>query len=280
MDLDEWELLPRDGFLDYHEDGEKKYVASNKRSSNTNTLFDMNYFMCPSSPPRKLRGVPNQVVPLTIQLEPITTPTAAPTPSLAAKGCSKEEQEYGMSREVTKVPIDMTVVVPSLIMPKVKDPDYVGSRDQEADQDSVSQVFFKKLKESEFVDMKLDSPKSPTRIFLPPQIDAASFNFEDNSEALEAAKIPSPRIKNMENESAKHQQVIWEENSGAANLWKWSLTGIGAICSFGVAAATICILIFGSHQKSMKQQENQKLRFQIYSDDKASPTSNHCSSHI
>ncbi|KAL2538013.1 Uncharacterized protein Fot_19404 [Forsythia ovata] len=35
----------------------------------------------------------------------------------------------------------------------------------------------------------------------------------------------------------------------------------------GVAAATVCIVVFGTRQKS-KQQQNQKLQFQIYTNDK------------
>ncbi|KAL2531039.1 Malic enzyme [Forsythia ovata] len=38
-------------------------------------------------------------------------------------------------------------------------------------------------------------------------------------------------------------------------------------CSFGVAAATVCIVVFGTRQKS-KQQQKQKLQFQIYTKDK------------
>ncbi|KAL2559103.1 Uncharacterized protein Fot_03842 [Forsythia ovata] len=38
-------------------------------------------------------------------------------------------------------------------------------------------------------------------------------------------------------------------------------------CSIGVAVATVCIVVFGTRQKS-KQQQNQKLQFQIYTKDK------------
>ncbi|CAH9138460.1 unnamed protein product [Cuscuta epithymum] len=46
---------------------------------------------------------------------------------------------------------------------------------------------------------------------------------------------------------------------GLINKWNW---GFGAIFSFGVAAAAVCITLVGSGRP------NQKLRFQIYSDDK------------
>ncbi|KAF2306922.1 hypothetical protein GH714_022536 [Hevea brasiliensis] len=245
MDLEEWEILPHGGFLDYHEDGEKKNFAASKRSSNSKSVFDMNYFVCPSSPPRNTRMVPNQLVPVPFQLEPTRITT-------------------GKDQEDKSKAIDIRVM-PSVIMPEVKGPDIAS---KEADQDPVSQVFFKKMKENEFVDMKMDSPKSPTsKSFVPPQIDAGKFNFEDKGETLET-KISFPRIKN-EKEIVEVEEINWEENNGGLNLWKWSLNGIGAICSFGVAAATVCIIIFGSQQRNkQQQQQNQKLRFQIFSDDK------------
>ena len=92
-----------------------------------------------------------------------------------------------------------------------------------------------------------------------------------NGDQAKEAKISSPRtprIKKDQENVVKEEIVNWEENNGGINLWKWSLSGIGAICSFGVAAATICIIIFGSHQRSKQRQQNQKLRFQIYTDDK------------
>uniref|UniRef100_A0A2P2MTE1 DUF6821 domain-containing protein n=1 Tax=Rhizophora mucronata TaxID=61149 RepID=A0A2P2MTE1_RHIMU len=252
MDLDEWEILPDEGFLDYHEDAEKKIIVTSRRSSNTKTVFNMDYFMCPSSPPKKSRAVPNQLVPVPIQLETADT--------------TGKEQEEKLLQEVTKVPIDISEVPPA-IMPKVKDA-ILGSK--EADQDSVSQVFFKKMNENEFVDMKMDSPKSGTKAFLPPQIDAAAgtFKFDGKSEVLDN-KVSSPRFKNEKEVAKEEDKAIWEENTGGLNLWKWSFTGFGAICSFGVAAAaTICIMILGGHQKSKQQHQNPNFRFQIYTDDK------------
>ncbi|OAY44379.1 uncharacterized protein LOC110621397 [Manihot esculenta] len=243
MDIEEWEILPHGGFLDYPEDGEKKSSSASNRSSNSKSGFNMNYFVCPSSPPRNSSVVPNQLVPVPFQLETTRITT-------------------GDRQEDKSKPIDIRVM-PSVIMPEAKGPDIAP---KEADQDPVSQVFFKKMKENEFVDMKMDSPKSPTtKSFVPPQIDASKFDFEDKGDTLEA-KISSPRIK-IEKEIKEVEEIHWEENNGGLNLWKWSLNGIGAICSFGVAAATVCIIIFGSHQRN-KQQQNQKLRFQIYNEDK------------
>ncbi|XP_075638288.1 uncharacterized protein LOC142610369 [Castanea sativa] len=256
MDLDEWEFLPDDdGFLDFHDDGDKKNFLG-KRNSDPKTVFNMNYFICPSPTPRKIiepprnSGLPSQLVPVPIHLEP---------PS----GKARDDDEQQLVKQITKVPIEISVLPSASITEKINH--------MEADQDSVSQVFFK-MKENEFVDMKMDSPKSGARGFLP-QID--TFQFEDKGEALEGMSMTSPRMKvekdmvlgkkSIMDCDANIEEVNWDESNGRLNIWKWSLTGIGAICSFGVAAATICILFFGTQQTN---KHNQKLRFQIYTDDK------------
>ncbi|KAJ7976386.1 Transmembrane protein [Quillaja saponaria] len=252
MDLEEeWEFLPDDGFLDFHEDGEKKILLG-KRNSNSKSVLNMNYFICPSPNSRKITEspensrVPNQLVPVPIRLD---------------LNIGKAQDPDGdLVKEIAKDPIEVTAVVQS---EKNKAPNLAA---MEADQDTVSQVFFKKMKENEFVDMKMDSPpKSPTRGVLP-QIDTGSFHFEDKGETLESKS--SPRMKSEKMDCENKEEDNWEESDGGLNLWKWSFTGIGAICSFGVAAATICILFFGSHQRNKQIQQNQKLRFQIYTDDK------------
>jgi hypothetical protein len=263
MDLDEWEYLPDDAFLDFHEDGEKRNF-SGKRNSDPKTVFNMNYFICPSpnsgkfiEPPRNSR-LPSQVVPLPIDWEPTS----------CSVGKARDDD---LVKGITKVPIEISVLPSAVISENIKA--------MEADQDTVSQVFFKKMKENEFVDMKMDSPKSGARGFLS-QIETGTFQFEDNGEALESKTSPRMKIEkemvmskkssiDMDCDGSK-EEITWEETSGRLNIWKWSLTGIGAICSFGVAAATICIIFFGSHQRNKHHQQNQKLRFQIYADDKVS----------
>lgn len=203
MDIEDWEVLPHGGFIDYHEGEENKYSTN----SNPKSKFNMNYFVCPSSPPRMLIQ-PNRVVPVPFQLEPT----------------SKIE------------------VLPSM------GPD-LGSK--EPDQDPISQVFFKKLKENElFVDMKMDSPKSPKKGLI---VDAGKFDFQDLD-----TKICSPRIKNQRVDEEE------EEEEKGLNLWKWSLSGIGAIWSFGFAAATVCVIVFGSQQRVKLHDHKHK----IYADDK------------
>ena len=256
MDVDEWEFLPDSGYLDFNEEGDKK-IFLGKRNLESKSDFDMDYF-CPSppssrkitEPPRSPRFHNNQLLPVPILLEP------------------------RIGKDITKNhPMEVTTVVaPSAATEKIKASDAGAS--VASDHDTVSQVFFK-IKENEFVDMKMDSPRSSSRGLLPPA-DTGALKFEDKGEAMEM--ITSPRMKiekdvvSMDcDEEEDSEDSTWEEgNTGGFNFWKWGLTGVGAICSFGVAAATICILFFGGHQKRNKLQQDQKIRFQIYTDDKVS----------
>ncbi|XP_041023955.1 uncharacterized protein LOC121264723 [Juglans microcarpa x Juglans regia] len=249
MDLDEWEYLPDDGYL-----GEKKTFWG-KPSSDSKTVFNMNYFLCPSPNSMKITeppGLPGQVVEVPIHLEPTS-------------GIGKAPQDGEPVKDITKVPIESSVMRPVVILER---PNVPNTGVMEADEDVVSHVFFK-MKENEFVDMKKDSPMSSCRGFMP-QIDTSTFQFEDKlGESLES-KTTSPRTE-AENRDCcdSNKKVTWEESgSGSLNIWKWSFTGIGAICSFGVAAATICILFLGSHQRNKQHQESQKFRFRIHTDGK------------
>lgn len=193
LNLDEWDFLSDDGFLDFSEDSH----THNKLFLSKPHVFDADYFTPKGvESPRNLR-LPDQLLPVPIPIQ-----------------------------------------VPSVTLQK--------NADVEADQDSVSQVFFKK-KENEFVDMKMDSPKSGG----------------SRGEALEI--MTSPRIKENHDSTWEHIKDDDDDDDGF-NLWKWGFTGIGAICSFGVAAATVCILFFGSQHRN-KLNHNHKIRFQIYADD-------------
>ncbi|KAM3288524.1 putative protein isoform X1 [Capsicum chacoense] len=171
------------------------------------------------------KRVPNQVViPILIQQEPsIEKP---------------QEDEEVIKEVITKVPVEEATLV------------------QQDEEDKVSQVFFKKMKESEFENMKLDSPKLSNKTTTVSQIDSMNFPYEDKVETLEVEK----------GSVIKKRDVNEEKNNGGINLWNWRLTGVGAICSFGIAAVaaavTICIFI-GNHKK----QKQHKLKFQL-SDDK------------
>ncbi|KAJ4873698.1 Uncharacterized protein Rs2_44586 [Raphanus sativus] len=115
-------------------------------------------------------------------------------------------------------------------------------------------VSFKKTKETEFADMKVDPP---ARITSPVSL-------------IDAAK-PSDSEGSDDVREKKEDDDVRSDHGGGekANLWKIGLNGIGAICSFGVAAAaaTVCVLFLGHNDIKVCKNKNHKLRFQIYSDD-------------
>ncbi|KAI6697048.1 hypothetical protein NL676_017167 [Syzygium grande] len=251
MDLDEWELLPVDSYLDFNE-GDKIFSRRHSPTPDQKSVFNMDYFRCPSPNPK----APSRVVPVPIQFDP-------PAP------------DERLMREIIKVPVE--IKLPSLITEKMIEPPDDGKAVglEEADQDMVSQVFFKKMTEPEFADMKMDSPRSGTRGIVVPQIDAAAFQGEA---VLDSSCSPRKRhevtardvvgvTKKQQGSDSDAEEAAWDENRGGLNIWKWGFTGIGALCSFGVAAATVCIIILGS-QRTKQSQRNQKHRFQIYPDDK------------
>ncbi|CAL5079089.1 unnamed protein product [Urochloa decumbens] len=49
---------------------------------------------------------------------------------------------------------------------------------------------------------------------------------------------------------------------------KLKVNGIGALCSFGVAAATVCIFLIGGRVQHHHRQQQQKIQLQFYGDDK------------
>ncbi|PIA59960.1 hypothetical protein AQUCO_00400676v1 [Aquilegia coerulea] len=134
------------------------------------------------------------------------------------------------------------------------------------DQEMISQhVFFNnKLKETQFVDIKMDSPKSTAGRGSWNQIETSSIQFDSKKEDHEEKK----EDKHCLESNTKEEIMNWKKNGCGFNIWRWRLSGIGAICSIGMAAATICIFIIGSQQKHKHHQQNHKLSFQIYTDDK------------
>ncbi|KAA8516270.1 hypothetical protein F0562_016563 [Nyssa sinensis] len=241
MDLQEWELLPDH---EIHDDGGEN-IFSRKYGTDQKILFKTDYFICPSPNSQKKfvesSSVENSIVPNQLLV-------AVPT---------QLESTTGKLSVPVEINMEPSVITENIKVPNIRVP--------ESDQDMVSQIFFKKMKKNEFVDMKMDSPKSGSKGIIP-QIDAGTFQFEDKREAMEVEKELVSKTSKLDSEMK--QEAKWEEKSGGLNIWKWSSTGIGAICSFGVAAATICIFIMGNSQRNKHHQQNQKLRFQIYTDDK------------
>ncbi|GAA0147183.1 hypothetical protein LIER_36469 [Lithospermum erythrorhizon] len=248
MDFEGWEILPEDGYLEIQYDGGKK-IFSRKYGDGPNNLYNNNYFICPSQdcsefiePTEKSRSrVPNQLLPVPIQLSP-----------------SNDEQVVKdiIIDNSSSTSLEKIKVVPDSGIPL------------EGDHDLVSQVFFKKMVENKSVDMKMDSPKSNNK-GLVPQFENKANTMKE--EALEG-NISLPKSENEKTIEIKKNmgdEATWRQDSGGLNIWKWSLNGFGAICSFGVVAASICIIILGRRKQNKQlHQQNQKLQFHIFAEDK------------
>lgn len=239
MDFDEWVYISDDAFLEIQDDEGQRFFSRTYVKDSSKRILS-NYFEPSSSKPQKfvettnIPRLPKQLVPLPIEFQPNI----------------QETPDQEQVKQVIIQDTNETHLVPNVITEEIKSPATL-----KVDQDFLPQVFFKKMKENDFViDMKMDSPKSGSRGVVP-QIEANKFQFEDT--------IDDQTVETMAEQDQKDNGV---------NMWKWRLTSIGAICSFGVAAAaTICIIILGNGQQQRKHQLNrQKLQFQIYADDKVS----------
>lgn len=241
MDLEDWELLPKRNYkgldldLDHDEDHDE---AAMKMMRNTGKSFDMDYFICPTQDSvektelhRRSSVVPTQLLQIPITWEPVST-------------------------------VDDTG------HKKSPDPDF-----SELLTDSVPspRITFKTTKEDEFADMKIDLPARFTSPL--PQNGEKHSDSEGGLGGEYYHEIMGSEVDEGSDLKRK-KEVDWDEDKSIGgerlNLWKTGLNGIGAICSFGVAAAaaTICVFFLG-HSNNIQgcRNKNQILRFQIYSDD-------------
>ena len=98
--------------------------------------------------------------------------------------------------------------------------------------------------------------------------------FHQSPDAKEAATDEDKFAQEDEEEDMKKE----DSNDDKArppqcvvfSVGKLKVNGIGALCSFGVAAATVCIFLIGGRlQHHHRQQEQQqKIQLQFYGDDK------------
>lgn len=51
------------------------------------------------------------------------------------------------------------------------------------------------------------------------------------------------------------------------SVGKLKVNGVGALCSFGVAAATLCILVLGGRPQQQRKVQDHKSQFQMYAHD-------------
>lgn len=238
MDLEDegWVNIPYDGLLEVHDDGGKKFF-SRKFVRSPKNLFKMDYFDSSKKS--------EEFVDSSLEDDPRSPKKLIPFP-IHIDDHPVIVDHHEEVKEITKLPI--------LINEEL-------NCAPESDQDQIFQVFFKK--ENEFVEMKLDSPRSGSRRISSPYIETDMFQFEDKSDDDDDMfNVSSPSKVVIDDVDEK---VIKGEENERLNIWKWSLNGIGAFFSLGMAAATICIILFGNGQR---HKQNQKIRIQLYSDDK------------
>ncbi|KAJ0261141.1 Transmembrane protein [Hirschfeldia incana] len=220
MDLEDWELLPKDPYKGL--DHEEYHDAAMMITRDTEKSLDMDYFICPTQDSVgktefHRRVVPTQLLQVPVTWEPVST---------------------------------------------------VEDTDIKKNQDSVlsPRITFKTAKENKLVDMKIDLAEKFTSA-LPQKdekhsVSGGEYHDEMRKEVEEVGDLRSKK------------EVEWEEDENISgeklNMWKMGLHGIGAICSFGVAAAaaTFCVFFLGHNNSTHGcRNKNQILRFQIYSDD-------------
>lgn len=227
MDLDEWELLPSNGFtIDLHENGEKRnhHVNVSPSSNPNNSLIDMDYFQKFTDLPQRSNKICDSRV---VSVLPIK-----------------------FDHEIGDIPVEEKEIL-----------------EDQTSKETISQVFFKKLKgKNEFVDMKMDSPKSINKGFVP-QVDVGTYQFEERDGGFEEEE--REKDSNLKEEEEEEEEVDWEDdNNGGLNVWKWAMNGFGALFSFGFAAVTVSLIVLGNRHKEKHSHKTQELHFQLYSHDK------------
>ncbi|CAJ1921965.1 unnamed protein product, partial [Sphenostylis stenocarpa] len=244
MDTNDWVVLSDDSLFDVNEDCAEKQIYLGKRNLNSKGVFDVDdYYFCTSPKFKKTSEASRNFHPRVIR-------EVAHIPIQLESRIGKAPDE-GLVEENTKDHVEVTLVPSPITSEKIKEV-VLG-----AGKDTVPQLF-SKIRE-------IESPKSVGRgLFISPDIGA--LKFEDiGGEAHEI--MVSPRVKIERDRTIMDADKEVEDCSDGFNFWKWSLNGVGAICSFGVAAATICVLFFGSQQRN-KFHRDQRIRFQVYTDDK------------
>lgn len=170
-------------------------------------IVDVNYFICPSLP----------------LMDRKLSPSSSDPPA-----------EEAQKKELVEEFKDIAVVLPAAI---AVDPHR---------HDVVSQVFFKKLMDNEFVDMKVESPRGATLTHLEPE----------------------GKEEEEEKEEAEAEDDRKGDGCEPMNTWNRRLVGVGAFCSLGAAAAATAFMFVLGGRHLQSQQPSHRIQFCIYSDDK------------
>ncbi|KAL4353191.1 hypothetical protein GQ457_06G023980 [Hibiscus cannabinus] len=124
---------------------------------------------------------------------------------------------------------------------EIKEPD-IGSVEADDKKEVETQQVSFVIKPGDIDNESADSPNSKIVV---PQID-------EKIRVLEG-------IENGEEEEEEEEDTKWEGNPGGISFWNRRLSGVGAILSFGfAAAATFCVIVLANQQRNRQQQEDQK----------------------
>ncbi|KAK8712194.1 hypothetical protein V6N13_147441 [Hibiscus sabdariffa] len=158
---------------------------------------------------------------------------------------TKQDSEAKTTNSDTELVFVTDYFNPSSENEEIKEPDIGSVEADDKKEVETQQVSF--IKPGGIDNESADSPNSKIDV---PQID-------EKIRVLEG-------IENGEEE----EDTKWEGNSGGISFWNRRLSGVGAICSFGfAAAATFCVIVLANQQRNRQQQEDQKVFSQHYSDE-------------
>ncbi|CAM0905654.1 unnamed protein product [Alopecurus aequalis] len=88
-------------------------------------------------------------------------------------------------------------------------------------------------------------------------------------DAAVAADVPHSEVVGGEEEEEVKKEKRARPECVVFSVGKLRVNGIGALCSFGVAAATVCVFLVGGRlQHQQKQQHQQNIQLQFLGDDK------------
>ena len=132
--------------------------------------------------------------------------------------------------------------------------------------DVASLLLFKKLKDDElFINTRIESRKASANDTIMPPVEPEQRLYASEEEEEEEFFKDE---KNSEKEMEYVEPAEIREKQFGLKIWRSRVMGsVGALCSIGVATATLCIFILGGRQMQKKQHQSQKFQFQICTDE-------------
>ncbi|KAF3794465.1 hypothetical protein EJ110_NYTH07450 [Nymphaea thermarum] len=122
------------------------------------------------------------------------------------------------------------------------------------------------IEENKFVDMKVaDLPLGKEDLLQEP----VKSNVENDLGGCESVPVKEAAgfVGGLVEEEKSGSDGSSGGGGGGFGIWGWKVTGLGALCSLGVAAATICIILLGRQRQMQRQQQSQKFRFNSCADE-------------